>query len=133
MPIENNRRTSSRSVSNVIPVEPNNYDRSSLKKNVTISQSCLDCICTSTQLSTSCSDKSGCFVNSFGEFVCGPYQINRFFWLNSGIQNNGEPDAFEKCASDRICSSRIIESYINKYSIDCNQDGLIDCLGKNFF
>lgn len=69
-----------------------------------------------------------CFVDKFGAFVCGPFKLNRFFWTDAGRPNDGEPNSFEQCASDRQCSSLAISSYINRHPVDCNQDGQMDCL-----
>lgn len=83
VPIENNhRRTSPRSASftsNVIPVQPNSPVNSSPNSpsNLTISKSCLDCICEATTSRSTCADRLDCFINNYGELVCGPYHLNR--------------------------------------------------------
>ena len=51
--------------------------------------------------------------------------------MDSGKTNdNGQADAFEQCASDRICSQQTIAAYMRKHSTDCDNDGQVDCIGR---
>jgi hypothetical protein len=106
--------------SNVVPVSL------AVHVNVTIESSCFNCICEAT---SGCDQRARCRTNEFGEFVCGPFALNRFFWTEAGKPGDqGSANAFESCALDRSCAQHTIQSYVNRNPIDCNDDGAIDCL-----
>lgn len=93
---------------------------------INIEPSCFDCICEAT---SGCDEKVKCRTNQFGEFVCGPFAMNRFFWTEAGKPGNQlSENSFETCALNRTCAEQTISSYVNKNQIDCNDDGTIDCL-----
>lgn len=55
--------------------------------------------------------------------------LNRFFWTEAGRPTGrGEPGSFEQCALDRSCSELTVRSYVNRHQVDCNEDGVLDCL-----
>ena len=93
--------------------------------NLSVEQSCLDCICEAT---SNCDLNLGCRTNEFGEF-CGAYQLNLLFWTEAGRPRDaGQENSFQLCVLDRECAELTIRSYANRHQIDCNQDGVLDCL-----
>ncbi|KAI1304085.1 Lysozyme [Halotydeus destructor] len=91
------------------------------KPKVEISSECLACIC---EASSQCNPDTGCSLSQNGAQVCGPYQFDRNYWSASG---SGSAD-FERCALDQDCAEDAVRSYTAKNTLDCNDDGNIDCL-----
>ncbi|CAG9564883.1 unnamed protein product [Danaus chrysippus] len=89
-----------------------------------LSESCYRCLChvsTLCQLSNEC--KGG---------YCGPFNISRVYWVDSGKVTlpDDDPDrnnAWRDCARDYYCAKKIIEGYLQRFAKDCNDDGVTDC------
>lgn len=63
---------------------------------------------------------------------CGPFYVSRIYWADAGkpIFKDDTLDralAFNDCASDYNCASKIVTNYMVKYGKDCNNDGITDC------
>ncbi len=54
---------------------------------------------------------------------CGPYLISWAYWSDGG-KPGGD---YVNCATDRYCSERAVEGYMQKWKNDCNGDGVLDC------
>uniref|UniRef100_A0A1B0BRB0 lysozyme n=1 Tax=Glossina palpalis gambiensis TaxID=67801 RepID=A0A1B0BRB0_9MUSC len=46
---------------------------------------------------------------------------------DNGRSMTNQNTEYVTCARNRICSEQTINSYMQRYSRDCNQDGIIDC------
>ncbi|KAI5636588.1 destabilase domain-containing protein [Phthorimaea operculella] len=63
---------------------------------------------------------------------CGPYNISRVYWVDSGkvVFPEDDPErnhAWQDCAKNYHCSMRIIQGYLQRFGKDCNGDGVTDC------
>jgi len=83
-----------------------------------ISHQCLGCIC---EASTNC-DKRATRCISGGSF-CGPFLVSRGFWQDAGSCGS----SFQNCANDFACAGKILRSYYNAFSKDCNGDRRVTC------
>lgn len=86
---------------------------------------CLRCLCEGL---TQCDLTRGC-QNEY----CGPFYLSRIYWADAGKVTfpDDSPDrvnAFQDCAKDYPCATRIVTNYMIKYARDCNDDGVVDCL-----
>uniref|UniRef100_A0A1B0FF34 lysozyme n=1 Tax=Glossina morsitans morsitans TaxID=37546 RepID=A0A1B0FF34_GLOMM len=100
-----------------------------------LTRQCLHCLCA---MITGC-QADGCGTN----LPCNLYQISKSYWIEAGRpqvndQNHNihyndydetdkDINEYATCARNRICSEQTINSYMQRYSRDCNQDGIIDC------
>ncbi|XP_014221985.1 lysozyme 2-like [Trichogramma pretiosum] len=87
---------------------------------------CLGCIC---EAASGCNQTLGCVGD-----VCGPFHITQIYWTDSGkpTLDSDKPEAtdeeaFARCVNDVNCAARAVQGYMEKYSQDCNGDGVIDC------
>jgi hypothetical protein len=89
-----------------------------------VSTECLQCICEAT---SSCDFNIGCSPNT-----CGPYAMTWGYW-NDGErpvldQDSSYADgAYARCANDKWCAEKAIQSYMLRYGHDCNGDEEITC------
>uniref|UniRef100_A0A1A9WCA2 lysozyme n=1 Tax=Glossina brevipalpis TaxID=37001 RepID=A0A1A9WCA2_9MUSC len=100
-----------------------------------LTRQCLHCLCAMT---------TGCQADGCGtELPCNLYQISELYWNEAGrpqlndrnhnkyYNDYDETDKnineYVACTGNRICSEQTISSYMQRYSRDCNQDGIIDC------
>ena len=74
------------------------------------------------QASSKCDLNIGCISNGPNS-LCGAFQINYAYWDDAGQPGLN----FEACAIDKQCSESVLETYIKKWGIDCNKDGIMDC------
>ncbi|KAJ8684301.1 hypothetical protein QAD02_020093 [Eretmocerus hayati] len=93
-------------------------------KKVEVSPACLGCIC---DAASGCNTTLGCTND-----VCGPFRITLSYWTDGGkpsLNNETNPDdsAFEECVNDAMCAARAIQGYMERYSQDCNNDGVVNC------
>ncbi|RWS30551.1 Destabilase-like protein [Leptotrombidium deliense] len=90
-----------------------------------IPSNCMACIC---EASSRCDENILC-SNDIGTKVCGPYQISFTYWTEAGRPGyRGSGGDYEGCANEKSCAETCVQSYVNKWAIDCNGDGVIDCL-----
>ncbi|KAK7869611.1 hypothetical protein R5R35_009985 [Gryllus longicercus] len=87
-------------------------------------RACLRCLC---EAATGCDARIGCVKG-----YCGPFKVSRLYWMEAGniTLPNDDPEragAYEDCARQYMCSSRLVTSYMSKLKKDCNGDGLINC------
>ncbi|KAL7300141.1 hypothetical protein TKK_0007143 [Trichogramma kaykai] len=87
-------------------------------------QICLGCIC---EAASGCNTTVGCVGD-----VCGPFRITWGYWADAGKPTVGNQPAtsntaFARCVNDVNCAARAVQGYMEKYSQDCNGDGVIDC------
>uniref|UniRef100_A0A1A9V5U6 lysozyme n=1 Tax=Glossina austeni TaxID=7395 RepID=A0A1A9V5U6_GLOAU len=47
--------------------------------------------------------------------------------IKRGVSEPNITSEYVTCARNRICSEQTINNYMQRYSRDCNQDGIIDC------
>ncbi|XP_018319801.1 lysozyme-like [Agrilus planipennis] len=85
---------------------------------------CIQCLCAA---ASACNLQAGCEGG-----YCGPFQIERRYWMDSGRPTvaNDDPDrdgAYETCGTDYSCSLNTLRSYIIRYATDCNGDGVTNC------
>jgi len=79
-----------------------------------IYSSCITCICEAA---------------SNGAGNCG--HITWAFWSDAGkptLYGAASANAYSSCVNNPECASRTILGYLNKFSKDCNGDGVINCL-----
>ncbi|RWS29846.1 Lysozyme 1-like protein [Leptotrombidium deliense] len=56
------------------------------------------------------------------------FQIDKQYWTLAGRAGyRGAANDFERCVRDKNCAKHTVRAFMNKYSFDCNNDGLIDC------
>ena len=90
---------------------------------VPLNESCLDCLCFA---SSGCDPDQKCIGK---DGACGPYQIDYAYWYEAGYPGyNGADTDFQKCARDKECAETSVKNYLSRYSRDCNNDGMIDCI-----
>ncbi|RWS14141.1 Lysozyme 1-like protein, partial [Dinothrombium tinctorium] len=93
---------------------------------VYITQECLDCIC---YASTGCDTTKGCHNAGPNSYFCGPFQISWAYWADAGKPGGtGAPHDFEKCLNSKKCAEQTVAGYMQKWAVDCNKDGVINCL-----
>ncbi|XP_030384991.1 uncharacterized protein LOC115632125 isoform X1 [Scaptodrosophila lebanonensis] len=85
-----------------------------------ISKECLYCIA---RTATDCKP-----VFCSDNRMCGIYRISQWYWSDalSYFQWPSTPNINE-CLSDPLCSMEVVRAYIERYSRDCNYDGIVDC------
>ncbi|XP_050716992.1 lysozyme-like isoform X3 [Eriocheir sinensis] len=88
--------------------------------------SCMDCLC---EAATGCNFTAKCGT---GSYFCGPFHISWGYWADAGkpVLQHDKPErkgAFETCAIDPYCSANIVSEYMNKFSKDCDGDGVVSC------
>ena len=44
------------------------------------------------------------------------------------LANEGNEADFRKCVQNRECAESTVKAYIARYTKDCNDDGMIDCI-----
>lgn len=89
---------------------------------VPFKESCLECICLG---SSGCNYQTKCEKD--GE--CGPYKIDYAYWYEAGYPGyEGEEDDFKKCVQIKECAETTVKQYVARYTKDCNDDGIIDCI-----
>ncbi|XP_072945208.1 lysozyme-like [Epargyreus clarus] len=89
-----------------------------------LTEACYRCLC---HVSTKCDQSHGCTAG-----YCGPFNISRVYWVDSGrvVFPEDDPErnhAWEDCARNYHCSQKIIEGYLQRFGKDCNGDGVTDC------
>lgn len=100
---------------------------SSILKNMETLKHCMSCLC---EASSVCDENVQCN----GPF-CGPFQISEPYWIDSGMPNmtfltskeEKNRSAFYNCATNIICGMASVIKYMERYQIDSNGDGKIDC------
>jgi len=83
-----------------------------------ISHQCLGCIC---EASTNCDIRATRCIS--GGAFCGPFLVSRGFWKDAGSCGS----SFQNCANDFACAGKILRSYYNAFSKDCDGDQRITC------
>ncbi|CAG9564885.1 unnamed protein product [Danaus chrysippus] len=92
--------------------------------NLNTTYGCFRCLChvyTYCTISSECSDE-----------YCGPFNISKSYWIEAGnITLQGDDpdrnDAWKDCANNYFCAQDIMKGYLQKFSKDCNDDGMINC------
>ncbi|XP_032519140.2 lysozyme-like [Danaus plexippus] len=89
-----------------------------------ITRGCFRCLC---HVYTYCTISNEC-----GEEYCGPFHISKSYWIEAGniTLEGDDPDrknAWKDCANDYFCAQDIMKGYLQKFSKDCNSDGMINC------
>ncbi|KAL4149513.1 hypothetical protein QTP88_003447 [Uroleucon formosanum] len=89
-----------------------------------LNDNCLRCIC---EAIGNCSNSTKCS----GE-VCGMFGITWPYWFDSGrpVVPGSDPDdsdAYSKCANDATCAQQSVMAYMQRFALDCNNDGKINC------
>lgn len=89
-----------------------------------IENTCLLCFC---QALSDCNYEEKCeIIDDFSH--CGPFHLTRKYWIEG--EKNGRD--FESCAFDLSCTNKTIQAYMKKHSLDCNNNGLLEC-GDYFY
>lgn len=90
-----------------------------------VPESCLQCICFA---STECKHV-GCNVAGPEQYFCGPYLISWAYWADAGKIGSGgsNPFGFEACLNNDACAASTVQGYMNKYTRDCDGDGVVTC------
>ncbi|XP_026809847.1 lysozyme-like [Rhopalosiphum maidis] len=89
-----------------------------------VTDACLRCICEGVG---QCRPDTKCEGD-----VCGMFGITWAYWVDSGkpVVSGSKPsdsDAYPKCAENAYCAKMSIINYMNRFSEDCNDDGVVDC------
>uniref|UniRef100_A0A1B6DBK3 lysozyme n=1 Tax=Clastoptera arizonana TaxID=38151 RepID=A0A1B6DBK3_9HEMI len=92
------------------------------------SELCLHCLCISMD---QCNTTVGCKGDP-GSYVCGPYAITYEYWKDSGypvLEEEATVDirGYVRCVNDFKCAKKCVEQYMNRYKMDCNNDGDMTC------
>jgi hypothetical protein len=93
---------------------------------IRIDDACTQCICKMAK----CNMSAGCWNSSTAAvgLLCGPFALSKPYWLDAGAPgDDGQHDAFERCAIDYSCSRWTISLYSFKYRRDCTGEGRMDC------
>ncbi|XP_067011516.2 lysozyme [Anabrus simplex] len=85
---------------------------------------CLRCLC---EAATGCNMTIGCVTG-----YCGPFKISRVFWVDADRlvmpeDDPQRPGAYEDCARQYQCASKLVKNYMKKFGQDCNNDGVVNC------
>ncbi|XP_039756415.1 lysozyme 2-like [Pararge aegeria] len=89
-----------------------------------LTEACYRCLCF---VATKCEISHSCTAG-----YCGPFNISRVYWVDSGRVTLPDDDpernhAWEDCARQYDCAKGIIEGYLQRYGRDCSGDGVTDC------